>query len=78
MNPSTVCWISFVENHFDDYPFLCLRATIRGVARPDDTPLHGKIDGLLVMSFPSDPQRGNVFSLYTSLINSWMNVNVHT
>ena len=78
MNPSTVCWISFVENHFDDYPFLWLRATIREVAKPDDTPLHGKIDGLLVMSFPSDPQRGNVFSLHTSFINPWMSVNFHT
>ena len=78
MIPSTVCWISLVENHFDDYRFLWLRATIREVAKPDDTPLHGKIDGLLVMSYPTDPQKGNVFSLYTSFINPWTNVNVHT
>ena len=70
--------IFFVENHFDDYSFLRLRATIREVAKTGDTPLHEKTNGVFVMSFPTDPQKGNVFSLYTSFINHRMNENVHT
>ena len=56
------------------YSFLWLRATIRKVAKPEDTPFYGKTDGLFVMSFATYPQKGNVFPLYTSFINLWMNV----
>ena len=59
------------------FRFLWLRATIREVAKPDDTPLLGRTDGLLVISF-TYLQKGNVFSLYTSFVNPRMNVNVHT
>ena len=38
------------------------------------TPLLGKTDGLLVMSFPKYPQKGNVFPRHTSFINPWVNV----
>ena len=38
----------------------------------------GKTKGLFVMSFPTYPQKENVFSLYTSFVNPRMNVNVHT
>ena len=37
----------------------------------------GKTKGLFVMSFPTYPQKENVFSLYTSFINPRMNINVH-
>ena len=49
------------------YSFLWLRATIRKVAKPEDTPFYGKTDGLFVMSFatyPPPPKK----------INLWMNV----
>ena len=53
------------ENHFDDYCFLWLRAIIREVAKPDDTALHGKTNGLLVMSFPIYLQKRKcVFYVY--------------
>ena len=37
---------------------------------------YGKANGLFVMSFPTYPQKRNVFSVYTSFINTRMNVNV--
>ena len=57
-----------------NYSFLWLRATIRKVAKPEDTSFYGKTDGLFVMSFATYPKKGNVFPLYTSFINLWMNV----
>ena len=57
-----------------DYRFLWLQATIREVAKPEDTPFHGKTDGWFVISLPTYPQKENVFPLYTSFINPWMNV----
>ena len=38
----------------------------------------GKTKGLFVMSFPTYPQKENVFSLYTAFIKPRINVNVHT
>ena len=58
--------------------FAGLPATINEVAKPNDTPFHGKTGGLFVMSFPTYPKEENVFSLYTSFINPRMNINVHT
>ena len=49
-------------------------ATIRKVAKPEDTPFYGKTDGLFVMSFATYPK----FPLYTYFINLWMNVKEST
>ena len=80
MISSIVCWI-FCRKSFsiDDYRFFFIVCHKRELAKPDDTPLNGKTDGLLVISFATYLQKGNMFPLYTSSINPWiMNANVHT
>ena len=34
------------------------------VTNPNNTPFHGKTDGLFVISFPTYPQKGNVSFVY--------------
>ena len=58
--------------------FAGLPATINEVAKPNDTPFHGKTGGLFVTSFPTNPQKGNFSFVYISFSNPRMNANVHT
>ena len=44
--------------------FAGLPATINEVAKPNDTPFHGKTGGLFVISFPTNPQKGNFSFVY--------------
>ena len=68
-----------MENHFNDYCFIWLGATIREVARPDVKLLHEKSNGLFVMSFPTDPQREMCFlCILPLLIHGWTKMSIRS